>query len=134
MAVTHQQTHEAGRHLAVAQALLRGYAAKTIGRSSLVEINGHRAQVQVAAKGSWQIQDVEKYLSGTIELVVLVDISGNAPEYYIVPGDRLRASVKRRYDAFISRVGTRPRNPQSKHSRIDPSDVRRWRNRWALFD
>ena len=114
MPPTHQQTHNAGRHLAVAQALV--------------------AQVQVAAKGSWQIQDIDRYLSGTVERVVLVDIRGTTPEFYVVEGDRLREIVKRRYEAFLSRVGgTRPRNPESKHSRIDPSDVRRWRNRWSLF-
>lgn len=135
MAVTNQQKHEAGRHLAVAQALLRGYPAQTVGRSSLIEVNGRRAHVQVAARGSWQISNVEKYLAGTIERVVLVDITGSVPEFYVVRGDRLRAIVERRFDTFMTRVGgRRPRNPTSKHSRIDPSDVRRYRNRWSVFD
>lgn len=54
MARTHQQTHDAGRHFAVAEALMRGYQAALVGRSSYIEVNGHKAQVQVAAQGAWR--------------------------------------------------------------------------------
>jgi hypothetical protein len=59
MARTNQQTHDAGRHLAVAEALMRGYPAALVGRSSYIEVNGHKVQVQVqvAANGAWQIDD-----------------------------------------------------------------------------
>lgn len=36
MARTNQQTHDAGRHLVVAEALLRGYASALEGSSSFV--------------------------------------------------------------------------------------------------
>jgi hypothetical protein len=134
MPATQQQKHEAGRHLVVAEALLHGYPAKTVGRSSFVDVNGQQAEVHVAAKGSWQIANVDKFLAGTIDRVVLVDITGKVPEFYILDGDRLRTIVKRNHDRFIERVGTRPRNPESKHTRIDPGLVRRFRNRWTLFD
>ncbi|SRR6266511_1992517 len=135
MAATQQQKHKAGRHLVVAEALLRGYPANTVGRSSLVEINGRQAEVHVAAKGSWQISNVDRFLEGTIDRIVLVDITGKVPEFYVVGGDRLRSIVKRHHDRFLERVGgTRPRNPESKHTRIQPDLVRRWRNRWTLFD
>jgi hypothetical protein len=52
MAVTKQQTHDAGRHFAVGEALICGYKAILVGRSSFIEVNGHRAQVQVAAMGA----------------------------------------------------------------------------------
>jgi hypothetical protein len=36
-------------------------------------VNEHKAQVQVAAKGAWQIEDVDKYTSDeAIEYIVLV--------------------------------------------------------------
>jgi len=69
MARTHRQTHDAGRHFAVAEALMRGYQAALVGRSLYIEVNGHKARVQVAAKGAWQIEDVDKYTSGTIERI-----------------------------------------------------------------
>jgi ribosome modulation factor len=131
MARTHQQTHDAGRHLAVAEALMRGYPAALVGRSSYIEVNGHKVQVQVAAKGAWQIEDVDKYTSAMIERVVLVDLTDGLREFYICPGDPLRSDVRKRYDQYLaSKGGTRPRNPASKHSAIYPEQVRKWRNGW----
>jgi hypothetical protein len=132
MARTHQQTHDAGRHLAVAEALMRGHQAALVGRSSYIEVNGHKAQVQVAAKGARQIEDVDKYTSATIEHIVLVDLTDGLREFYICPGDLLRRDVRERYDQFLtSKGGTRPRNPDSRHSAIYPEQVRKWRNGWS---
>ena len=131
MARTHQQTHDAGRHFAVAEALMRGYQAALVGRSSYIEVNGHTAQVQVAAQGAWMIENVDKYTSGTIEHIVLVDLTDGLREFYICPGDQLRGDVRKRHDQFLaSQGGTRPRNPDSKHTAIAPEQVRKWRNGW----
>jgi hypothetical protein len=135
MPPNHHQKHQAGRHLAVAEALLHGFDAKLVGPTSFVEVNGHKMQVQVAAQGAWQIENVEKYVSGTIGTVILVDISGDRPEFYVVPGDDLRALVRTRHEEFMARVGgRRPQNPDSKHSRIDPPDVQDWRDRWPIVE
>jgi hypothetical protein len=45
------------------------------------EVNGHKAAVQVAAQGAWQVEDVEKYLRGTVERTVLVDVTGGEREF-----------------------------------------------------
>lgn len=135
MPATQHQKHEAGRHLVVAQALLRGYDAQTQGRSSLVEINGRRAEIHVATKGAWQISNVDKFLGATTARVVFVDLTGTVPEFFILDGDRARAIVKRHHEAFLKRVGgVRPRNPESKHVAVRRDLVQRWRNRWSLFD
>src|SRR5436305_15035485 len=102
MIPTHQQKHQAGRHLAVAQALLHGHGASRAGPTTYIEVGGRRVQIQVAAQGAWQIDDVDKYLEGTIKAVVLVDISGVAPEYYVVPGDDLRTVVRTRHEEFMA--------------------------------
>jgi len=134
MAPTHQQTHNAGRHLIVAEALLHGNKASLVGRSSLIEVNGYRALVQVAAKGAWQIADVDAYTSGTIERVVLIDVTGGLRDLYICPGDALRNDVRERYNAFLaSKGGVRPRNPHSKHAAIYPEHVQNWHNDWSQF-
>ena len=135
MTATQQQKHEAGRHLLVAQALLRGYDARTVGRSSLVEINGRQVEVHVATKGAWQIANVDRFVGATTRCVVFVDLAGTVPEYFILDGDRARAIVKRHHQEFMERVGgVRPRNPQSKHTAVRRDRVQRWRNRWSLFD
>lgn len=129
---THHQIHNAGRHLAVGEALLRGYSASLRGARTYIEVNGHTAQVQVAAKGAWMIENVDKYAAGTVETVVLVDTTGGIREFYIAPGDQLRRDVQKRHQAWLARVGgVRPRNPASRHAAIYPEHVRKWRNRWT---
>jgi hypothetical protein len=132
---SHHQKHEAGRHLVVAQALLRGHPAQLVGRSSLVEINGQRAEVHVATKGNWQIADVDKFVNAKTPRVIFVDLTGTVPEFFIADGDRVRASVRRQHEAYLKRVGgVRPRNPNSKHAAVRGDLVQRWRNRWSLFE
>lgn len=131
MARSNQQTHDAGRHFATGEALMLGYQAALVGRSSYIEVNGLKAQVQVAAKGAWQIDDVDRYTSATIEHIILVDLTDGLREFYICPGDKLRAEVRKRLDDFVAaKGGQRPRSPDSKHSAIYPEQVRKWRNGW----
>lgn len=133
MSPSHQQTHQAGRHFAVAQALLHGYQAKLDGSQTFVEVNGRRAAVMVAGKGAWMIADVEQFAATTGETFVLVDVASSPPVFYIVPGDELRRGVRERHDRYMARVVTRPRNPDSKHTKIEPVDVERWKDCWSLF-
>lgn len=126
---THHQTHNAGRHLAVAEALLRGYDAKIDGPRTYIEVNGQRVQVQVAAKGAWQIDDV-------VHVGDHRDRRANqryrrAREFYVCPGDDLRAGVRQRHDDFVaSQGGQRPRNPDSKNSAIYSKHVADWGDNW----
>jgi hypothetical protein len=129
---TNQQKHDAGRHLAVAEALLCGYKATIVGRQSRIEVNGHEAQVQVATMGAWVIANVDDYTSGTIDHVVLVGITGGLREFFICPGDALRSELRQRYDEVHQ--GARPRNPGSKQATIYPEHVLNWRDGWNRFD
>jgi hypothetical protein len=135
MPATRQQKHEAGRHLVVAEALLRGYNAQTIGPSRLVEINGHRAGVHVKTRGSWQIANLDKFVEATTERVVFVELTEAGPEYFILDGDEARAVVSRGQEQWLKSVGgVRPRTPDSKHAGVSSKQVEPWRNRWSLFD
>lgn len=132
MEPTNKQKHEAGRYLAVGEALIRGYKAAVDGPTTYIDVNGHRVLVQVATKGTWQIADIDKYTSATVEHVVLVDITNGQREFYICPGDALRSEVRQRLNELLSRNnGIRPRNPDSKHAGIRPADVQEWHNDWA---
>jgi hypothetical protein len=128
---TNRQKHQAGRHLAVAEALLRGYHATLVGGSSLVEVNGHNALVQTATQGAWIIANVDKYTSGAIDDIILVNITDSLRDFYICPGDLLRNEVRERHDQFLaSHGGTRPHNPHSKNAVIYPQQVGQWRGSW----
>ncbi|QOC91761.1 hypothetical protein [Micromonospora craniellae] len=134
MAPSNHQKHQAGRHLAVAEALLQGYPAKMIGARTFVEINGRKAAVQVAARGAWMIADIDKMTAMSSDFYVLVDVTAERRDFYVVPGDELRRGVRERHDEFMASVdGVRPRNPDSRHTAIYPTNVAEWRNQWSLF-
>jgi hypothetical protein len=135
MPATRQQKHEAGRHLVVGEALLRGYDAHTIGPTRLVEVDGHRAAVHVKTKGSWQLGDIDKFVGATTERIVFVELTETGPEFFILDGDDARAIVKRDQEQWLKRVGgVRPKTPDSKHAAVNSEHVEPWRNRWSLFD
>jgi hypothetical protein len=132
---SHMQVHDAGRHLAVAEALLHGYDAKVVGPRRYIEVNGRRSQLQAAAMGSWQIEDVDKFADATTEQVVLVDLTDNRRDVYIVPGDQLRRQVSEQHrENLAAHGGSRPRNPDSKHAAIYSDQVGEWLARWDLLD
>lgn len=135
MALSNHQKHQAGRHLAVAEALLHGYSASLHGAQTFVTVNGREAAVQVAAQGAWMIADINKMTAMSSDLYVLVDVTDGRRDFYVVPGDDLRAGVRERHEEFMASVGgVRPRNPNSRHTAIRPAHVQAWRNRWSLFD
>lgn len=131
---THSQTHQAGRHLAVAEALLRGIPAKLKGAQTYIEVGEHDAQVMVAAKGAWMIADIDKFTALTCSRVILVHIATNSHHFYVAEGDKLRAEVRARHMQFLEQVGgVRPRNPDSKNTVIKPDHVASWRDQWQLL-
>jgi hypothetical protein len=67
--------------------------------------NGHKVQVQVAAKGAWQIDDADRCTTATIEHIILVDVTNGRRELYVCPGDKLRADVRRRLSDFFAIKG-----------------------------
>jgi hypothetical protein len=134
MPPTHLQKHQAGRYLVAAEALLRGYDAHPVGPTSLVEVNGRHAEVHVATNGRWQISDIDKFLAGTTEYVIFVDLGETAPEYFILEGARARSVIGRSHQKWLdSKGGTRPRTPKSKHSLVPRDLVEEWEGRWAVF-
>ena len=134
MKPTHHQTHQAGRHFAVAEALLRGHKAKLRGPQTYIEVNDHVAQVMVAGKGAWIIAEIDKFTALTAQTVVLVDTTDGARDVYVAPGNELRQQVRERHDKFLKRVGgTRPRTPGSGNTVIKPEHVEKWRDNWKLL-
>ena len=135
MAPSNHQKHQAGRHLAVAEALLQGYSASLEGPRTHVKINGRLAAVQLAAQGAWMIDDINRATAAAIGFYILVDVTDGRRDFYVVPGDDLRSGVEERHHEFMLKVGgVRPRNPDSRHTAIYPAQVEAWRNRWSLFD
>jgi len=115
----------------VAHALIHGRSAKVVGRTTFVEVGDIQAVVMVATMGAWQIENIDKFVASSTALYILVDFTKGRTDVYTVPGDDLRRGVSERHDDFMRRVdGERPRNPESKHSKIEPADVATWQDRW----
>ncbi|MFI6226165.1 hypothetical protein ACIBCR_02460 [Micromonospora echinospora] len=78
---------------------------------------------------------MSKMTAMSTEFYVLVDVTAGRRDFYVVPGDELRSGVRQRHEEFMASVsGVRPRNPDSRHTAIEPANVERWRDRWSLFD
>jgi hypothetical protein len=97
---TNQQKHKAGRHLVVAEALLRGYDAHPVGRSGLVEIRRPSGGGQGDDHGRWQIGDICRFAEATIQRIVFVDVTETGPDFYIMDGDEARETLKRNFDQW----------------------------------
>lgn len=118
----HHQTHQAGRHLVVAEALLRGLPAELVGRSTFVIVNGHKVQVHVARLGAWQVDPISAFLSSSAEFHVFVNVTDGLREFYVCPGEKVRAEVQARHEAYVaSKGGVRPRTPSVSTRRLSPA-------------
>ncbi|MFK0244595.1 hypothetical protein ACIQUM_07840 [Amycolatopsis azurea] len=132
--LNNDQVHAVAAHLAVAEAIVRTRCpaeVKPEARRYRLSLNGKLAQVTARRTGEWQVTDGTRPLLDNTEVLVLVDFIPELPEFYVIPADWFRADVEQRYAAFMARVGTRPRNPDSKHHSVHTSDVERWRGSWA---
>lgn len=130
------QVHEYARHIAAAAALANGYkSARLDGPHTRVVIEDRTVQVNSRRQpGSpWQF-NINRVVVEDAIAVILVDLTGDHPEFYIAPAQRVRDSVKRRYDKWLeSKGGTRPRNPTSGHATLELSDISEWYQRWDLL-
>ncbi|MFF5217617.1 hypothetical protein [Micromonospora sp. NPDC000442] len=77
---------------------------------------------------------MDRFTQMMTDTYVLVDVSATHPQFFIAPGDDLRRQVRKRHQQFMDRVGTRPRNSESKHTKIEPQDVEQWIDDWSAFD
>ncbi|MFJ1789603.1 hypothetical protein ACIOML_35505 [Streptomyces anulatus] len=131
---TNAQKHQGGRHLVLAEALLRGIPSQLHGAATYVDVGPYLVQVMVATQGAWMIADIDTATSLTCERVILIDVTNGRRDFYVAEGAAFRAGVRARHEAFLQKQGgTRPRNPDSKHTAVRPGDVAEWRERWDLL-
>ncbi|WP_158841174.1 hypothetical protein [Saccharothrix deserti] len=98
-----------------------------------LKVGGLLVQVFGRRSGDWQITDAYKPLSPDTNAVVFVDLEGEEPAYYPVPGDWFRDNVEKRYAEYMAVVKARPRNPDTRHHAVKDSHVVRWEGRWDVL-
>ncbi len=66
--------------------------------------------------------------------VIFVDLTGEAPDFYIAPAEWVRADVTQHNAAWLeSKGGIRPRHPDSDHAGVEIDRIRRWHQRWDVL-
>ena len=134
--LNNDQVHAVAAHLAAAEAIIQTRLPAEVQREERryrLRVNSRLAQVTARRTGEWQVTDATRPLATDTDVLILVDFISEVPEFYPIPADWFRRDVAERYAAFLRRVGTRPRNPNSKHHGVHTADVAQWRNRWDVL-
>ncbi|MGB9303329.1 MAG: hypothetical protein WCB92_06540 [Mycobacterium sp.] len=151
-----KQIGAAGEHYVTAELNRRGgYATPFAGNMPGIDIvafdtdREHFVTIQVKAKGPggrWvttipryahpeypEYGDSPRPLSNN-EFWVLVDLTGESPDYYVFPAQWLETDICAHFQEWLTECGgKRPRNPASRDWSIDLSRVAQWRNRWDVL-
>ncbi len=135
--LNNDQVHAVAVHLASAEAIIHTQLAvdmRSEGRRYRIRVGRDATPVQVFSRrsGDWQL-DAEQPLVSDTEAVVFVDFASSPPEFYVVPATEVRDDVRKRYEEFLERVGTRPNNPASRHYALRTSHIARWRSQWGVL-
>jgi len=126
-----------------------GYAATFSGNMPGIDIfasdasQNHRITVQVKAKGpnsrTWQTSTRHARPDADVPEAekqdrywVLVDLSHEHPEYYVMPERWIRNDIHIKHAEYLVRHGgTRPDNASSTHHQIEVARVAQWKGRWS---
>ncbi|ROP37435.1 hypothetical protein [Saccharothrix texasensis] len=98
-----------------------------------LKVASRLVQVISRRSGDWQIKDAYKPLAPDTDVVIFVDLEGEEPTYYPVPGDWFRHDLAKRYAAYMAKVGERRQNPDTHHYAVKDSYVVRWESRWDVL-
>jgi DNA-binding transcriptional regulator YhcF (GntR family) len=131
------KVHAFARHTAAAAALANGYKDVHLdGPQTRLRIDDQTAQV-IARRmpgAPWQFM-INRIVVEDAVAVILVDLTGNHPDFYVAPAQWVRDEVQRRYDEWLaSKGGRRPRNPASDHATLPLDEsVQQWHRRWNVL-
>ena len=137
--LNNDQVHAVAAFTSAAEAVIqtrRPVEVKPEERRYRLVVDGKLVQVFTRRSGDWQLTDATQPLVPDTDAVVFVDFSVEPTQFYPVPAAWFREDVAKRYAAHLARVGTRPRNPDSRHHAVHTEHVAQWRGRWedALRD
>lgn len=131
---THQ-VHQVARFYAAAMAAAQGHKVEILGPRTRLAVDDLVAQVLSRRQpGSpWQANVNQPAVEGA-EVVIFVDLTGEAPDFYVAPAPWVREDVRRHHAAWLAQVGgERPRNPASDHTAIPLERIQQWHHRWDLL-
>jgi hypothetical protein len=134
--LNNHQVHDFARFHAAAAALANGCrSVEVVGRQTRLKVDGKTVQVSSRRRpGSpWQFSAGHPVVDDA-DAVIFVDLTGDAPDFYIAPGVWVRDDVKKHFAAWLeSKGGERPRNPESDHAGVELGRIRQWHRRWDVL-
>lgn len=145
--LTTQQVGAAGEHFVVAEVHRRGgYAVTFSGNMPNIDVlasdtrHGDVVKIQVKTKtgGTWQTRTTRGQPRTEPDTEdrfwVLVDLSGEHPDYYVVPEWWMQNDIYEAHAAYLARnAGKRARNNDSTHHAIPTARLAEWKGRWDVL-
>lgn len=143
-----QQVRDAGQYFVAAEISRRGgYAVVTPGNRQGIDILANDVDhkrfigIQVKTKnhqGRWvtSTRDGQPRETPVDETTfwVMVDLSADPPEYYVVPAWSLQNTIHTDFQKYLAKHGgQRPRNPDSTDWSIHVEDVAQWKDQWEVL-
>lgn len=131
---THQ-VHQVARFYAAAMVATQGHRVEIVGPRTRLSVDDRVVQLLSRRQpGSpWQA-NAEQPTVEDAEAVIFVDLTGEAPDFYVAPAAWVREDVHTHHAAWLARVGgTRPRNPESNHTAIPLERIQQWHHRWDVL-
>ncbi|MET7400415.1 hypothetical protein ABZS66_43705 [Dactylosporangium sp. NPDC005572] len=131
---THQ-VHQVARFYAAAAAASQGHQVEVVGARTRLLVDGRTVQVlsRRQAGSPWQANVNAPTVDGA-HAVIFVDLTGDAPDYFVAPASWVEHDVRTHHAAWLASVGgTRPRNPTSDHTAIPVERIQQWQQRWDVL-
>ncbi len=152
-----QLTQRQGEYLVAAELCKKGFLATTFSGNvpelDIIAVNEkletRPVQVKAIRGGSWQMEATrfvkiefnektgKQRILGKAKInypelkFVLVDLSQDPIEFYILDIQHLRNIIHRHYSRYIEKhKGRRPKTPSSTHTAVRKAEVRRYQDNW----
>lgn len=129
------QVHQVARFYAAAAAATHGHKVGIVGPTTRLSVDGRIVQVlsRRQQNSPWQTS-VKAPAVEDAEAVIFVDLTGEAPDFYVAPAAWVRDDVTTHHQAWLVNAGgIRPRNPGSDHTTISLDRIEQWHRRWDVF-
>jgi hypothetical protein len=131
---THQ-VHQVARFHAAAAAATRGHSVEVIGPRTRLSVDGRVVQILSRRQPAspWQTS-VDRPTVEDAQVVIFVDLTGEAPDFYVAPASWVAEDVRAQHEAWLAAIGgARPRNPESEQAAIPVERLQQWHQRWDVL-
>lgn len=129
------QVHQVARFYAAAAAATQGHKVAVVGPTTRLSVDDRIVQVlsRRQPNSPWQTS-VKAPAVEDAEAVIFVDLTGEAPNFYIAPAAWVREDVTSHHQAWLANLGgIRPRNPDSDHTAVPLERIKQWHQRWDVL-